>query len=490
MLSVVMLVPIFSDICGMNLAWCYKIIYPLLFSLVPLGLYRVFQKQTDDKIAFLSCFFFVISSSFFGWMLWLPRQGIAELFLVLWILLIIDKNMSKITRAFLSIVFGISLAVSHYGLSYIYMFCLIAAWLILVLGENPEMQRVARDFHSKFGRKNEKPSGNPVPLKIKDRTISTTFVLVFITFTLTWYMYVSSSSTFDTIIHTGDHIASTIFTDFLNPEAVQGLDMMLAQPAPGLLHEVNRVINYLNQIFIVVGGIVLLLKHKELKFEREYVAFSMLNLIICFAGVSVPFFAGALSMVRLYHITLIFLAPFCVIGGITVLRMMSKVIRVTWTNKAVRSSLKILSVFFAIFWLYNSGVVFGVAEGHYGSIALNSTMDRMCFNDQEAVMAKWIMNTKNVDTNIYADRRRGEVLEGIYGKRHLLRGDEEVGIITRIPDNAYIFLGRENVKNGKMALHRPSGGTSVVNLQNLTFYNTLLDMSRIYNNGDAQVYYH
>ena len=255
MLSVVMLGPIFSDLCGMNLAWFYKIIYPLLFSLVPLSLYLVFQKQTDDKIAFLSCFFFMVSSGFLGWMLWLPRQGIAELFLVLLILLMIDKNMHKAKRSFLFIVFGISLAVSHYGLSYIYMFCLISAWLILVLLENLTIQKMRDNFYCKFSRKREEPARNPNSFKIEGRTISTTFVLVFITFTLTWYMYVSSSSAFDTIVHIGDHIASSIFTDFLNPEAVQGLEMMLVQPAPGLLHEVCRIINYLNQIFIVVGGI-------------------------------------------------------------------------------------------------------------------------------------------------------------------------------------------------------------------------------------------
>jgi uncharacterized membrane protein len=57
MLSIVMLPPIYSIISDMSLTWVLKIIYPILFSLVPLGLYRVYQKQTDDKIAFLACFF-------------------------------------------------------------------------------------------------------------------------------------------------------------------------------------------------------------------------------------------------------------------------------------------------------------------------------------------------------------------------------------------------------------------------------------------------
>jgi uncharacterized membrane protein len=95
MLSIVILAPIYSIISNMDITWVFKIIYPMLFALVPLGLYRVFQKQTDDKIAFLSCFFFVSLFTFYGEMLALARQQIAELFLVLLVLLMIDKNMDR-----------------------------------------------------------------------------------------------------------------------------------------------------------------------------------------------------------------------------------------------------------------------------------------------------------------------------------------------------------------------------------------------------------
>ena len=134
--------------------------------------------------------------------------------------------------------------------------------------------------------------------------------------------------------------------------------------------------------------------YRELKFEREYVAFSMINLAILFAAVSVPFFASSLNMTRLYHITLIFLAPFCVIGGITVLRAMSRIARVAWTNKSVRSSLKVLSLYFLIFMLYQTGFVYGVAEGNFYSISLNTTMDTPRFNDQEVLGAKWLTEVR------------------------------------------------------------------------------------------------
>ena len=493
MLSIVMLAPVFSNICGMSLTWVFKIIYPLLFSLVPLGLYRVFQKQTDDKIAFLSCFFFVSIQTFFSDMLQLARQQIAELFLVLLILSMIDKNMDKIKRSFIFIVFGISLAVSHYGLSYIYMFSLISAWLIMLLMDNPAIQKLRDDFYVKFSRyKSEKLARNPISLNAKNRTISSTFVLLFITFTLTWYMYVSSSSAFNSIVRIGDHMASSIFIDFLNPEAAEGLDIIMRETVSPL-HSVTKYLHLLSQFFIAVGVLTLLIKGREMKFEDEHTSFSIVNLVICFGAIGLPYFAIALHTTRLYQITLIFLAPFCVIGGITVFKVVSKAVRVSWTNKSVRNSLKVLSVLFAIFLLFNTGFVYEVTKDNPVSIALSqesSTKDYPLTNEQEALSGEWLRDKRDTDTTIYADEYRGLSLAGTahIGKRRVFMGEEE--ITTRILDNAYIFLGRENVKNKKLILITPiKRERKSVDLQNLTFYNTLLNMSRIYNNSDAQVYY-
>ena len=491
MLSIVTLAPIYSIISDMNITWVFKIIYPLLFSLVPLGLYRVFQKQTDDKIAFLSCFFFVSCGTFFGVMLSLARQQIAELFLVLLILLMIDKNMDKIKRSFLFIVFGISLVVSHYGLSYIYMFCLISVWLILVLVENPAMQKMRDNFHSKFSKyKRDKlalvENPNPISLKIADRTIGSTFVLLFITVTLTWYMYVSSSSAFNAIVQTGDHIVSSISTDFLNPETAEGLSEMLTETYSSL-HHIFKIINYLNQIFIMIGGIVLLLKYKEMKFEREFAAFSIINLGICFAGVSVPFFASALNMSRLYHITLIFLAPFCVIGGITVFRAISWAFKVSWTNKRVRSSLKVLSVYFVIFFLFSTGFVYQVVEGDSVSISLNPnnpSVFRMLIHEQDMTSAEWLVAHRKNSTVVYADDySRSYPLLWAYGfipKKQLIHIYKEH---ERIRDDSYIFLTYVNVVWDTISFY-PEGKVITCSLHNTTFFQLVHNhKNKIYDNG-------
>ena len=503
MLSLVMLAPIYSIISDMSITWVFKIIYPLLFSLVPLGLYRVFQKQTDDTIAFLSCLFFVSLFTFYGEMLALARQQIAELFLVLLILLMINKNMDKVKRSFLFIVFGISLAVSHYGLSYIYMFCLISAWLILVSGEDPWMQKLMNNFYSKFGRKREKPAGNPVPLKV-DRTISSTFVLLFIVFTLAWYMYVSASSAFDSIVRIGDHIASSIFTDFLNPEAAQGWDI-LTRETVSPLHSVTKYIHLLSQFFIAIGALTLLLKRGETKFEREYAAFSLVNFVICLGGIALPFFASSLNTTRLYQITLIFLAPFCVIGGITVFRMISKVVKASWTDQIVRSSLRALSVFFAIFLLFNSGWVYEVAKDHPGSIALSQesikvygdAKEKMGFYnsyipEQDVFSARWLSNNRNNVYKIYSDDSVTSLKSNVLVSVGLV-DCAKISVLTNttseIPVNSYVYLRYVNILDGIMGYRVPETLIKESGVYNTTeIYPLIENKNKIYSNGGSDTY--
>jgi uncharacterized membrane protein len=425
----------------------------------------------------------------------MPRQNIAEFYLVLLILSLIDKDINKIKRSVLFIVFGVSLTISHYGTSYIYMFCLIVAWLLLFFTGSPTAQKLMDNFHAKFGRKREKLAGNPIPLKV-DRTISSTFVLVFVTFTLTWYMYVSSSSTFNTIVHIGDHIASSIYTDFLNPEAVEGLEMMLGEVAPGLLHKVNRVICYLNQIFIIIGCIVLLLKYVELKFEKEYGAFSMINLAILFASISVPFFASSLNMDRVYHITLIFLAPFCVIGGITFFRMLSRIVRVSWTDKNVRSSLKVLSVYFVIFMLYQTGFVFQVVEGYSGSISIGQEEIKeygdakekagfysLYHPEQDVFSAKWLSKRRNHEKKVYAiyNGARVHPLES-YGMIPRSETPVLTNTTKKIKEGSYVYLQYLNVVEGIGTDRREK---SIYNMTEI--YPLIENKNKIYSNGGSEI---
>ena len=470
MLSIVMLAPIFSNVCSMSLTGVFKIIYPLVFALVPLGLYRVFQKQTNDKIAFLSCFFFMSLFVFYTEMLALARQQIAELFLVLLILLMIDKNMDRVKRAGLITIFAFSLTVSHYGLSYIFIFSLIVVYGLFFLNAR---------------RKNQN--------KVAEIVTTRRFVALYITFTIAWYMYVSSSSAFESIVHIGDHIASSIFTDFLNPEAAEGIELIMMETTSSL-QDISKYLHLIAQFFIAIGILTLLLKRKEMQFEEEYAAFSYVNFMICFAGVAVPFFASSLNTSRLYHITLIFLAPFCVIGGMAFFRRVNHVVKKSWTDRIVRSSLKVLSVFLVIFLLFNSGWVYEVAKDHPGSISLSQESIKVYgddkhknafyaayYLDEDITSVEWISKNRDNESKIYADYTRRRLVFTSYG---MMPNEHKLTNTTKIRDKSYIYIGYPNVRYGLM--YGPDKGE----YWNITDISPLLDeRHEIYNNGGAQVYY-
>ena len=108
-------------------------IYPFLFSLIPLGLYKIFKTQTDDsKIAFLAVFLFMSFNTFYIELLSLTREMTAELFMVLLLLLIFDRKY-KINRIAIMLLFSMSLVVSHYSLTYFFIAALIGVTVMLAI---------------------------------------------------------------------------------------------------------------------------------------------------------------------------------------------------------------------------------------------------------------------------------------------------------------------------------------------------------------------
>jgi len=482
MLSITMLAPIFSKLCGLSLIWVFKIFYPLLFSLVPIGLYEIFRKQTNDKIAFLSCFFFIAIPIFFGEMITLARQQIAELFLVLLILLIIDKNINKTKRSVLLIIFGFSLTVSHYGLSYIYMFSIIFVWLILVVLQNQKIvYRLKNIFFFKSNNyKNIKIDRKKVISKTKYFSITLNIVLLFFTFTILWYAYVSSSTPFKAIVDMGDNIIRAISTEVLSTNSVQGLDLIISETMSPL-RSITKYFYLATQFLIIIGIITLRFWRNKLKIEKEYAAFLYVMLAICLAGISIPYVSSALNTGRLYHITLIFLAPFCVIGGISILKIICKVVRKSWNDNFIKQSMKFFSIFFVIFFLFTTGFVYEITNDDKSFLSKNKDIYYPIFNEQEILCTRWVTNFNHNNT-IYVDNIRRWLFIGICGECYKdLPNDNRL-----IKSNSTIYLGSYNINEKKVVIRLEVGTRSVT--ENIDSEIFVKNKNKIYNSRGAEVY--
>jgi uncharacterized membrane protein len=296
MLSVTMLPTVYSNILGMDATWVFKVIFPIIFAFVPVALYSLWQAYIGKKLAFFAAFLFMAEATFFTAMTALNRQMIGELFFVLLLLVLLNKKLKTETK-FLS--FGIlsfSLIVSHYALAEIFLFLIFAAWAVSA-------------FYIK------KTSFN----------LQLTVVIFFFVAMFAWYIYTSGAIVFDSFVSFGNSILSQL-SGFFSPESrgTQVLTGLGLTESPSILNTISRVFAYITELFVVIGIVAVIFKKTKLKIDRDFVVFGIVAFALLIALIAVPGLANALNMTRFYHILLMLLAPFCIIGIWASTRYISK----------------------------------------------------------------------------------------------------------------------------------------------------------------------
>ena len=469
MLSTVILPTIYSILLKIDGIWVYKVAFSLIFSLVPVGLYEIFRRQIGDKDAFLSAFLFMSFFPFFTVMSWLPRQQIAELFLSLFVLAMISKEMEPMKKSILLIIFITSLIVSHYGTTYIFLFYILMAFVFLLFR------------------------------KVKNTALTTTFVTLSIVMTLSWYIYVSSSTVFNSIIHIGDHIYTSIATEMfsssaIDPDIAKSFGADISELAPW--HAMGHYWQITTTFLIAVGLVYAILKHREMKFDREYFLFSLISMVLLFMCIVLPYFASSLNINRIYPLTLFFLSPFCIIGAEAIRKMTSSLFKVAFLGSHKMKYL-ILMIILIPYFLFNTGFIFEVTE-HPENFQLNinhvereHVRDKSYFNwsyfiaspipEQDVVSCRW-MSDKMGDNPIYVDELRKCEVVG-YG---LIWDARELTPTTR--GGKYIFLGYQNLKEGVIRCSDPKIVHSDITYNITEISPPLVERNKIYTNGGSEIY--
>lgn len=496
MLSITMLTPLYSLVLGLDTVWVVKLIFPLFFGLVPVTLFQAYRRQTNEKVAFLAAFFFMSMPVFFTLMPGV-RQPIAEVFLALCILLFSDTEIDAAKRAALLIIFGLSIVVSHYGTAYIYMFYLLVALPLLALLRSSNFHVAGRRTAKKLGR--FRPTlGMTYSPKSANRplsrgTLTANYVALFTVFCLAWYMYVSSGSPFTTIVRIGDHIYTSLSTEFL---ALRGseIDVHIMQAlglAPLRSMEVEwriaRVFQYITQLFIVVGVAHLILRYRKTRFYPEYRVLTLISLVIIGFSIVLPYFAKAISMMRLYHVTLFFLAPFCILGGSLVFFWLAKLFSPRSPHCIPKSMyIKVVTIGVVVpYFLFTTGFIFELTGATPTSSPLSFyEADWPLFTRSEMQASIWLAKVM-ADRKVYCDLFTTELL--IYGKGSEFRTGKLESDPEEVDDGSYVFLRRWNVIHdealvsmamGKPLIHRE--------LQEIELLNSP-GLAKIYDNDEAQV---
>jgi uncharacterized membrane protein len=534
-LSVTLLAPLISIVSGASVVWIFKTIYPLLLALVPVGLFVVFQKQTSDRIALLASFFVIFLFTFFTEIPALARQEIAELFLVLLLILLVDKGVGSATgkaRLYaLYAVFAASVVVSHYALALIFTAYLVVAWLVLFLVDNPAMRRLHR-----ADGPSAKPSSRP------KRMLTLPFVLLFAAFTAAWYATLGSAALSDEIAPTLTQISRALLSSatapltigigaaayacilvliyvlarraqwkasklprlFGAPVVVLSVSLMLARYC-GIsvnellqlgrlspLHEVAESLYLLGLLLIIVGLVALALRGCRFTFDQEFAALALASLAILMTAAAIPLLAAVINTTRLYHISTLLLAPFCVTGALLVAGVPGRLGAKRRETTGVRLAYKLVAALFVVMLLFSTGLVYEVTRQDPTSFFLNDAIDAPSFNAREVAGAQWLYAVKGSDTStagwpVYADAYRGLLWTSL-DFNHSLEGISSPAAKT--PLAGYVFLGTFNLLTGTSA--QLYNARSFLN-GTLVYHASLAGIAdtrnRVFDDGGAVVYY-
>jgi uncharacterized membrane protein len=456
MLSIVILAPIFSILSNINLIWCFKIVYPFFFSLIPLGLFLLYKKMTTNEIAILACLFFVFVNAYFTTLVSAARQEIAEMFLVLIIMLFMSDKIKGNSRSLLLVIFGLSLVVSHYGLAYIFIIIIIIAYLFKFI-----ISKIERSNFNEFN------------------LLNNIYPILLLVFALAWFMYISGSSIFINGVMIGHGIINSI-TDILNPSTSQGLSIITGQFS--YLQSIERYLYLICDGFITLG--LLGLYKNKWKFNEEYKYLSLGSFSVLILGIILPIFSGSLNTDRLFHINSIFLSIFLVIGFLNIIVLLNTLFKrfsLSFLKLNLKKSLYVLAIFLMIFFLFNAAFLYQVFDQNkVGRFALDNNVDFLDVNNQELQSINWISNVYDPNIKIYADVNKAAILSGkTNNSREII--DPKVDLNSQL-DSSYIFLGKLNINNNEIYVH----GSKPRELYYIPFPN-FENFNQIYNNGESWI---
>jgi uncharacterized membrane protein len=513
--SVVLLWPTYSLLLNMHAIWVVKIIYPLIFCLVPVLLFHIFRGQVGDKKAFLATFFFMSVPIFFTIVTEYARQQVAELFFALIILLMIDRSLALNQRIALTIIFVMSLIVSHYALGYIVLAFLLGAWAVVALMRSGAGRKLWRPLTRKGGALPEiLTSQSAFPHKIM-----AVIIAVYLLFGLGWYGGIAGGSVLNTIRQI-THEQYSLLSEEL-PVLVESIELpgptepaQPAQPASKFFDpserealiatalgldfasaspwdKAFRIFQYLTELFIAVGFFVLVLRPRRFKFKAEYMGFVMVAALILLACIVVPRVSRYLDITRFYHVCLFSLAPLCILGAECIWQRALSLARRVTSSQSHQFRLVALAILIPYF-IFTSGFVFEVTQSTLGSfrtspysLALSSyRIDMPVFTEHESEAVAWLAERADCDVQVYADEY-GRLL--LYDR--LLNQVGKIPASGEVPDEAYVFLRRWNTQKRQVHIATRQGPRyphSYVDIDDMPAL--LTNRKLVYNNGGAQIW--
>ena len=200
--------------------------------------------------------------------------------------------------------------------------------------------------------------------------------------------------------------------------------------------------------------------------------------VILGALIAVPGLSGTMNMTRFYHILLFFLAPLCVLGAESLVKLVSR--------RQTQLGAFLLLIVLIPYFLFQTGFVYEVTETQSWSLPLSKhRMDAIFlrsqvghFDESEVFGALWM--SKNVDVKyriIYADHTSKWFVLTSYGSLYTAN-IEILSNATVLSSGEYVYLNKANVVNGVVI-------TRSLNITSVSY--VFGSASKVYSNGGCEI---
>lgn len=469
MLSITVLPSIYFALLNIDGEVLFKTLYPFVFSLVPLVLYRVYEGQIGKASSLLSTLFLISSPlSFYGVeFLSLNRQTVAVFFLVLSILVLLDKEMTVGKRQTLLIVFGAALIVSHYSTAYLYLGIMLSTYVILrVTGKN-------------------------------NRALTGQIVLLLSTIGFAYYAF--TMSPLESLSSFLYRLYSQFFKDIYSTTARSTL---VFSPHPILTPAsvINWALFLIVHSMIFVGILVAILKLSEkAKLNPTYRSLLTMSSVVLFLSLAVPNIGPALNFTRFYQLSLLFIAPCFVLGGQAFVDSFINLLRRVTRRRYIGNTHKIGEVLVCAvligYFLSQSGLINCVTKAAPLSYSLDfnrfitsrdpslkAQLYSAYIPEQDFFSTAWLSKHLQPQSIVYSDYDSSQTVMLSYGTLFMenlpLRN-------TTIPvPNSFVYLSKLNIKDAVITITEPTMG----------WFNTseilpiLKQSDLIYSNGNGEIW--
>lgn len=421
---------IYQQFLNIDPEYLFKLLHSLLFSVTPLVVYIISKKYMGSFYAFLASFFFM-SQYYFPWTAGIANTAIGILFFALAIMVLFHDGISELNRRLLFIIFSASVILSHYSTSYIFLLVLILVWIgmlilprflygkgaVSALSGNPATKGtppnspIGKTPLSYDADASQSSAHSVSQLRFKKRLTITTVVLFFILLFF-WYSQITESA-----FSIGVGVVYKTFTNLNQWFLLESKGPTVAAASGTGINtipqQVRFVVSWLTVAFIALGVLITMVRYKsmiaipklghlkpsflKLKFSLDFFVVAMACSAALGISVLLPYVMEVYSMERTYHQLITILAPFFVLGGILIARLLK--VRPYW----------IILLVLVPFFMSTTGTTYQIF-GHRESIILNSegiSYEYTWVHEQESCAAKWITQYGRGGSFIYTGKGQG-----------------------------------------------------------------------------------